>query len=193
MATKVAGSLYYEIDGQLAEIKRQLRQPDGYPFCLTLLKCGLQELIEGKYGIRISGIAAIAETRLNDGSIISTVVLGKQCGSSEFSTRVLGIVDSSNKEYFRMELINRGHTLTNEQSREMLAITKKGEGTGMNASDNGRKNLFFCETGNPETPVVTSIVDYDARCFHSGDGGFGNLACFVGDCFLIRNFPRFGL
>ena len=32
MATKVAGDLYVDIDGQIGEIKRQLRQKEGYPF-----------------------------------------------------------------------------------------------------------------------------------------------------------------
>lgn len=42
----VAGDLYYVIDGQLLEIKRQLRQPDGYPHDPLLLKAGLQQLVE---------------------------------------------------------------------------------------------------------------------------------------------------
>ncbi len=50
MATPVAGELYYEIDGQLAEIKRQLRQSAGYPFDPYRLKIVLQDVIEGKFG-----------------------------------------------------------------------------------------------------------------------------------------------
>lgn len=49
MATQVAGEMYYEIDGQLVEIKRQLRQPNGYPFDPVLLKIALQNAIEGKF------------------------------------------------------------------------------------------------------------------------------------------------
>ena len=49
MAAQVAGELYYELDGQLWEIKRQLRQPNGYPFDPECLKIALQNAIEGKF------------------------------------------------------------------------------------------------------------------------------------------------
>ena len=49
MAVKVAGELYFNIDGQLAEIKRQLRQPNGYPFDPIQLQKFLQRTIEGKF------------------------------------------------------------------------------------------------------------------------------------------------
>ena len=49
MATKVAGETYFDIDGQLHEIKRQLRQPNGYPFDPQLLQRMLQAAIEGKF------------------------------------------------------------------------------------------------------------------------------------------------
>lgn len=45
----VAGELYFELDGQLAEIKRQLRQPNGYPFDPGKLKSHLQAAIEGRF------------------------------------------------------------------------------------------------------------------------------------------------
>ncbi len=48
MAFNVTGELYYDLDGQLAEIKRQLRQPNGYPFNPVALKRHLQMAIEGK-------------------------------------------------------------------------------------------------------------------------------------------------
>lgn len=49
MATKVAGEQYYDLDGQLSEIKRQLRQPNGYPFDPEMLKRHLQAGIEGRF------------------------------------------------------------------------------------------------------------------------------------------------
>ncbi len=45
----VAGELYESITGQLFEIGRQLRQPNGYPFNPEVLKKHLQEAIEGKF------------------------------------------------------------------------------------------------------------------------------------------------
>lgn len=49
MATKVAGELYESITGQLFEIGRQLRQPNGYPFDPEELKEHLQAVIEGRF------------------------------------------------------------------------------------------------------------------------------------------------
>ena len=49
MANKVAGDLYFDLDGQLAEIKRQLRQQNGYSFDPKLLKSHLQNAIEGRF------------------------------------------------------------------------------------------------------------------------------------------------
>lgn len=46
----VAGEQYYELDGQLSEIKRQLRQSNGYPFNPLQLKAHLQAAIEGRFG-----------------------------------------------------------------------------------------------------------------------------------------------
>lgn len=47
MAENVAGNIYYEIDGQLHEIKRQLRQRNGYPHNPAALKAALQRIVEG--------------------------------------------------------------------------------------------------------------------------------------------------
>lgn len=51
MATKVAGELYESITGQLFEIGRQLRQPNGYPFDPERLKTHLQAAIEGRFNM----------------------------------------------------------------------------------------------------------------------------------------------
>lgn len=45
----VTGDQYKDLDGQLFELKRQLRQPGGYPHDPALLKDGLQTLIEGRF------------------------------------------------------------------------------------------------------------------------------------------------
>ncbi len=49
MAKKVAGELYESITGQLFEIGRQLRQPNGYPFDPGVLQKYLQNAIEGRF------------------------------------------------------------------------------------------------------------------------------------------------
>lgn len=50
MAVKVGGELYKSITGQLFEIARQLRQPNGYPFDPESLQKHLQAAIEGRFG-----------------------------------------------------------------------------------------------------------------------------------------------
>lgn len=50
MAETVAGELYVSITGQLFEIGRQLRQPNGYPFDPLQLRVALQAAIEGRFG-----------------------------------------------------------------------------------------------------------------------------------------------
>jgi hypothetical protein len=51
MAVYVAGEMYYKLDGQLMEIKRQLRQKDGYPFDPEKLSQALQACIEGRFNV----------------------------------------------------------------------------------------------------------------------------------------------
>lgn len=68
MANRVAGDLareiYIEIDGQMLEIKRQLRQLSGYPFDMVALKRHLQNAVEGKF----DGVApAFVHDKTKDG------------------------------------------------------------------------------------------------------------------------------
>src|SRR3989338_8915700 len=51
MAIKVAGEKYESITGQLFEIGRQLRQPNGYPFDSEELQRHLQLAIEGRFPV----------------------------------------------------------------------------------------------------------------------------------------------
>jgi len=49
MAEHVAGDEYFSLDGQLSEIKRQLRQKKGYPNSLSALRNALQDIIHGVF------------------------------------------------------------------------------------------------------------------------------------------------
>lgn len=49
MATFVNGDLYEKLDGKLYEIKRQIRQKEGYPFDPERLALSLQAIIEGRF------------------------------------------------------------------------------------------------------------------------------------------------
>ncbi|MBI2035175.1 MAG: hypothetical protein HYT12_00635 [Candidatus Liptonbacteria bacterium] len=59
MAQRVAGDMYESITGQLFELGRQLRQPNGYPFDPTALKRHLQDAIEGRFSRLESGLLTI--------------------------------------------------------------------------------------------------------------------------------------
>jgi hypothetical protein len=61
MANEVAGELYYDLDGQLLEIKRQLRQKGGYPFDPMKLKGFLQKAIEGKFFLEMVVALSVIE------------------------------------------------------------------------------------------------------------------------------------
>lgn len=49
MATIVKGDLYYKLDGKLDEIKRQMRQKEGYGFNPERLDLALQAIVEGRF------------------------------------------------------------------------------------------------------------------------------------------------
>lgn len=49
MATIVTGNVYEKLDGQLHEIKRQIRQQNGYPYDPEKLSRHLQKAIEGQF------------------------------------------------------------------------------------------------------------------------------------------------
>lgn len=49
MNTQITGDLYVELDGKLVEIKRQMRQPGGYPFDPQRLNGFLQRAVEGRF------------------------------------------------------------------------------------------------------------------------------------------------
>ena len=51
MAHRVTGDQYFDLDGQLNEIKRQLRQPGGYPYTPDQLSQHLQAAIEGRFTV----------------------------------------------------------------------------------------------------------------------------------------------
>lgn len=75
MAAKVAGELYEGITGQLFEIGRQLRQPNGYPFDPEGLKSFLQLAVEGKFNGATAPAVKPAFLKL-----IGTTTLGEVVG-----------------------------------------------------------------------------------------------------------------
>ena len=49
MSKILTGDQYVELDGKLAEIKRQMGQPEGYPFDPEKLNAFLQRAVEGRF------------------------------------------------------------------------------------------------------------------------------------------------
>lgn len=159
MATLVTGEMYYDIDGQLAEIKRQLRQPNGYPFNPDLLKIALQNAIEGRFGNDRdpSFLEVTATTSLEaDASTISTLRPTKDLSFAEIAAKVLSVGVNSSIRFLGTALIENGHTLTQAQAEEMVGRTERGEKTCVYTDGYGR--FFFFETGNPENPVRIGSV-----------------------------------
>ncbi len=54
MAKVVTGEQYVGIDGKLHEIKRQLRQPNGYPYDPERLNHALQAIVEGRFAVDLA-------------------------------------------------------------------------------------------------------------------------------------------
>jgi len=85
MATIVTGELYHSIDGKLFEIKRQLRQKEGYSFNSNLLNLALQELVEGRFPQELGGNHLIEKNK--HGHYIITVTGLNLTGAEEETRR----------------------------------------------------------------------------------------------------------
>lgn len=81
MAQHLSQAEYYDVNGQLLEINRQLRQPAGYPFDPDHLKMALQEIIEGRFMAKelANRVAAQTFSLLVEGNRKTSelIVLGK--------------------------------------------------------------------------------------------------------------------
>jgi hypothetical protein len=67
MATIVTGEPYMRIDGKLHEIKRQIRQPNGYPHDLERLNHALQAVVDGN--LEFSDAESIGYLKYSDSTI----------------------------------------------------------------------------------------------------------------------------
>ena len=99
MAENVTGEMYYKIDGQLAEIKRQLRQREGYPHKPQDLQGSLQDIIEGRFG------TSSADTRFALLSISEPIIIPEiniaACVEKYRSHIAVGMSVPLKWEYFR--------------------------------------------------------------------------------------------
>ncbi len=95
MATNVEGETYRNLDGKLFEIKRQLRQINGYPFDLEKLSLCLQDLIEGNFGVDQLSVAL----SLNRFKVSETNLINAVSDAERFTESILGIKVDLNKMF----------------------------------------------------------------------------------------------
>ena len=72
MATIVKGDLYERLEGKLYEIKRQIRQKEGYGFDPERLDLALQAITEGRFeavGVQFPSLIYVPELILNGWSV----------------------------------------------------------------------------------------------------------------------------
>jgi|CXWL01.1.fsa_nt_gi hypothetical protein len=183
MATLVAGELYYEIDGQMAEIKRQLRQRDGYPFNPALLKIALQDAVEGKFG-GAQGRSLFTETitvSLGEDAV-SMLTFSRSWTFAGAAAALLGLSTSTETEFLGRILSSAGYPMTREQamkSAEKMGVSRRSE-LGV---------FFFKSRGELQNHVSVSYFHPSGLHPDGYERGldFGG-SWMAGGRLLIRNF-----
>jgi hypothetical protein len=111
--------MYEKLDAKMFEIKRQMRQPNGYPFDPHDLESSLQLLIEGKFPPRI--FAAWKRVRLGNG--LKTVAdFKKAIGNNKYSWPTIiedGAIDLMNSSSFKVNDKPIGVELVMKSVREL--------------------------------------------------------------------------
>ncbi|MDE1919493.1 MAG: hypothetical protein KGH56_02215 [Patescibacteria group bacterium] len=184
MAIKVTGEQYYELDGQLTEIKRQLRQPNGYPFNPDRLKVALQDAIEGKFErLRLSVVATVS---LSPTCTISVCMFSREWTFIEAVRSLPDVVRTGNTVELGNSVAANGYTLTSTLVESLINRAKRGEETGLQTDYYG--NFFLVSTGNSENPVLVGDFDHvdgawHSRTFHLSDDNLWD----ANSRFLVRN------
>ncbi len=138
MAQRVAGETYESVTGQLFEIGRQLRQPNGYPFDAQRLQRALQNAIEGKFDVT-SVVQQYLVTVNYDLSVKDAIVAGhydwkndditgknfpsKRTGTADLEIALVKFDDAMSSEDVLRELDKQG--LRAAELPELLAFAEK--------------------------------------------------------------------
>ena len=119
MAQRVAGEIYESVTGQLFEIGRQLRQPNGYPFDAQKLQRALQNAIEGKfdvtsvvqqylvsvnYDLSVKDAIAVGRYDWKNDSIIAKNFPSKRAGTADMEIILVKFDDTMSSEDVLREL-----------------------------------------------------------------------------------------
>lgn len=135
MANLVAGDLYESITGQLFELGRQLRQPNGYPFSPEALKVHLQDAVEGRF----SGVAIRTKKLL------------------EFVTTssVLAIEGFKAADHFKVDTKTSGLRIAwlGDNFKENFLRKKEG------ATASSELKVHRLLESSLDTPIVTELAD----------------------------------
>jgi len=111
----VAGELYETLTGQLFELGRQLRQPNGYPFNPFQLKLHLQAAIEGKFGP-----GEIYEVKLGGPETTDQITAKLGFPFSDWITQKNFPLKPHDPETVEIEIINPGTSFSEEEGLEFL-------------------------------------------------------------------------
>jgi len=152
MATPVAGELYESITGQLFEIGRQLRQPNGYPFDPKMLKRTLQAAIEGRFNLEPPYFTVVGTVMVRDGTSISCLMLNRDSTLAKMAAAIRAAIKETPGE--PPVAVGQRCILTDEQVQDVTILADGGRQTGLNMD--GRANLYF-RTHPSENCVVTRL------------------------------------
>ncbi len=164
MATKVTGDLYEKLDAKLFEIKRQIRQPGGYPYDPEKLNKWLQEAIEGQFPGSFHGEVS------DDGEVICFSVFSNGNSGKDwinyFESKGIRINDDA-----RELLLSKHFTFTRNLPYEIVII----------------KGGFFSDDDR-----VTQKIreEADRRGFKTPPA---EVACFIRDRFSDTEIKEMGL
>lgn len=178
MAGKVAGELYESITGQLFEIGRQLRQPNGYSFNLEMLKRHLQNAIEGRF---IFGEPKFFSTK----PFIPAEFIGKGWTIEEQDERSLALTEISLESLCLEMYLKDGETLITGE--EKLIWLKKSEKVLLGG--NVFLGLRLDYQANKENSILEwlwrnykiSYLDFFGTVLRNPDGDRNVLCLYRGD------------
>lgn len=165
MTIKVTGDLYEKLDGKLFEIKRQIRQHDGYPFDPKALDNFLQKAIEGNFStVHTEGVKWFEK----DGMIYFSVTLNGMSGKEwikHFESKGIKIGDYARQILLKIKPGKKG-------TASQIAVIK-----GESFSDDKRSTSKIWE-------------EADKRNLSKPNA---EVACLIRDMFTDEEIKRMGL
>jgi hypothetical protein len=171
MANIVAGETYYELDGQLSEIKRQLRQQNGYPFNTEQLRAHLQAAIEGRF---IGGEQYLID--MGVGETADNIVLNlkaESIGVNSYINSKLFPLTATNPHTDTLEILDPGREFDWSECPALLKAAGLDEPTAEHGLRFARK---YGSTTTGKKPIIVfphePVVDPRGRrrilCFRRG-------------------------